>query len=153
MFYKHTGLDIDALLADEQPAVTEAKQNEAQNTVTEPKAQAPQYSIESLPDGKKYVRADRQVIFGKDPDAWSEQLENYINGKIRNGEDVLLVADDGDVLLLTKETAGKISSQYKDGRTLGEEDFSRKVSAGAHIDELAQLEGDLAAVNSETTAL
>lgn len=29
MFYKHTGLDIDALLADEQPAVTEAKQNEA----------------------------------------------------------------------------------------------------------------------------
>lgn len=154
MFYKHTGLDIDALLADEQSTVTEAKQNEAQNTVTEPKAQAPpQYSIESLPDGKKYVRADRQVIFGKDPDAWSEQLENYINGKIRRGEDVLLVADDGDVLLLTKETAGKISSQYKDGRTLSEEDFSRKVSAGAHIDELAQLEGDLAAVNSETTAL
>ena len=112
MFYKHTGLDIDALLADEQPAVTEARQNEAQNTVTEPKAQAPQYSIESLPDGKKYVRADRQVIFGKDPNAWSEQLENYINGKIRRVEDVPLVADDGDVLLLTKETAEKISSQY-----------------------------------------
>lgn len=154
MFYKHTGLDINALLADEQPAVTEARQNEAQNTVTEPKAQAPpQYSIESLPDGKKYVRADRQVIFGKGPDAWSEQLENYINGKIRRGEDVPLVTDDGDVLLLTKETAGKISSQYNDGRTLSEEDFSRKVSAGAHIDELAKLEGDLAAVNSETTAL
>lgn len=140
VFYKHTGLDIDALLADEQPTVTEAKQNEAQSTVTEPKAQAPpQYSIESLPDGKKYVRADRQVIFGNDPDAWSEQLENYINGKIRKGEDVPLVADDGDVLLLTKETAGKISSPYKDGRTLSEEDFSRKVSAGAHIDELAQV--------------
>lgn len=140
VFYKHTGLDIDALLADEQPTVTEAKQNEAQSTVTEPKAQAPpQYSIESLPDGKKYVRADRQVIFGNDPDAWSEQLENYINCKIRKGEDVPLVADDGDVLLLTKETAGKISSPYKDGRTLSEEDFSRKVSAGAHIDELARI--------------
>lgn len=51
VFYKHTGLDIDALLADEQPTVTEAKQNEAQSTVTEPKAQAPpQYSIdEDLP--------------------------------------------------------------------------------------------------------
>lgn len=51
VFYKHTGLDIDALLADEQSTVTEAKQNEAQNTVTEPKAQAPpQYSIdEDLP--------------------------------------------------------------------------------------------------------
>lgn len=82
MFYKHTSLDIDALLADEQSTVTEARQNEAQNTVTEPKAQAPpQYSIESLPDGKKYVRADRQVIFGKDPDAWSEQLESYITAK------------------------------------------------------------------------
>lgn len=140
VFYKHTGLDIDALLADEQSTATEAKQNEAQNTVAEPKAQAPpQYSIESLPDGKKYVRADRQVIFGNDPDAWSEQVENYINGKIRKGEDVPLVADDGDVLLLTKETAGKISSPYKDGRTLSEEDFSRKVSAGAHIDELARI--------------
>lgn len=51
VFYKHTGLDIDALLADEHPTVTEAKQNEAQSTVTEPKAQAPpQYSIdEDLP--------------------------------------------------------------------------------------------------------
>lgn len=51
VFYKYTGLDIDALLADELPTVTEAKQNEAQNTVTEHKAQAPpQYSIdEDLP--------------------------------------------------------------------------------------------------------
>ena len=85
--------------------------------------------------------------------------------------DVSFTVQDGEMLVITgpngggkstlakllmgiyKETAGKISSQYKDGRTLSEEDFSRKVSAGAHIDELAQLEGDLAAVNSETTAL
>ena len=26
-----------------------------------------QYSIETTPDGEKYVRADRQVIFGNDP--------------------------------------------------------------------------------------
>lgn len=45
-------------------------------------------SIETMPDGKKYVRADRQVIFGNDPEGWSEQLEGYINGKIRRGEDV-----------------------------------------------------------------
>ena len=43
------------------------------------------YSIETLPDGKKYVRADRQVIFGNDPDSWSEQVEDYINGRIRRG--------------------------------------------------------------------
>ena len=56
------------------------------------------YSIETLPDGKKYVRADRQVIFGNDPESWSEQVEEYINGKIRNGENISLVAEDGNVV-------------------------------------------------------
>lgn len=51
VFYKHTGIDIDALLADEHSTATEAKQNEAQSAVTEHKAQAPpQYSVdEDLP--------------------------------------------------------------------------------------------------------
>ena len=69
VFYKHTGLDIDALLADGQPTVTEAKQNEAQNTVTEPKAQAPpnkaQYSAETDFSRDKYF--DRQI------DKWDEK--------------------------------------------------------------------------------
>ena len=96
-----------------------------------------QYSIETLENGKKYVRADRQVIFGNDPDAWSEQLEDYINGKIRNGENVQLTTDDGDVLTLTEDTAGKIASYYENGRTMSDEAYERKVNAGAHIDELA----------------
>lgn len=96
-------------------------------------------SVESLPDGKKYVRADRQVIFGNDPEAWSEQLEAYINNKIRKGENVHLIAEDGDVLTITEDTAGKVSSRYKDGRTMSDEAFERKVSAGTHIDELAQI--------------
>ncbi len=97
------------------------------------------HSIETLPDGRKYVRADRQVIFGNDPVSWSEQLENYINGKIRRGQNVQLIAEDGDVLTLTAKTAGKVASRYRDGKTLSDEEYARKVSAGAHIDELAQV--------------
>lgn len=95
-------------------------------------------SVATLPDGKKYVRAERQVVFGSDPDAWSEQLEDYINGKIRRGEDVKLVAADGDILTLTADTAGKVASPYKGAARMSDEAFERKVSAGSHIDELAQ---------------
>lgn len=88
----------------------------------------------------KYVQADRQVLFGNDPKAWSEQLESYINGKIRNHEDVRLIAEDGDVLLLTSKSAGKLSSIYdNNGRTLDEKAFERKANAAAHIDELIKV--------------
>ncbi len=102
--------------------------------------QAGKASIEILPDGKKYVRADRQVIFGNDPDSWSEQLENYINGKIRQGKNVQLIGADGEVLTLTARTAGKISSPFDNyGGRLSDGEFERKVNAGAHIDELVQV--------------
>ncbi len=97
-------------------------------------------SIEHLPDGRSYVKADRQVIFGNDPQSWRGQLEDYINGKIRRGEDVALIAEDGDVLLLTAETAGKVSSPYRgDGTTLSDAEYERKVNAGVHIDELVRV--------------
>ena len=98
------------------------------------------FSIESLPDGKKYVRADRQVIMGNDPDSWSEQVEDYINGKIRRGQDVSLLSDDGTVLTITSDTAGKMSSQYTNkGTTLDEDTFYVKANAAVHIDELVQV--------------
>lgn len=97
-------------------------------------------SIETLPDGNKYVRADRQVIFGNDPDSWSEQVESYINNKIRNGEDISLVAEDGDVLVLTATTAGKMADNHTShGTTMEDEDFYLKANAAVHIDELAQV--------------
>lgn len=101
--------------------------------------------IITLPDGKKYVKADRQVIFGNDPDSWGEQVETYINRKIRNGEDVVLTTDSGDVVLLTKDTAGKASFRnyvtQKDGtrRRLTDEEYLAKLDAEAHIDEIAQV--------------
>lgn len=112
----------------------------AEKTASGTETAGEQYAIKILPDGKKYVKADRQVIFGNDPDSWSEQLEEYINGKIRKGENVQLIAEDGDVLTLTQRTAGKVSSPFNsDGSRMPEEEFARKVSAGSHIDELAQV--------------
>ena len=107
------------------------------------------FSIEETGDGKKYVRADRQVIYGNDPRAWSEQLEDYINGKIRRGQDVTLIGADGDELHLTATTAGKVSSIYKDGKQLSDEYLSRKFSAGAHIDELAETSRGFRNANDE----
>ena len=99
-----------------------------------------QYDIRKLEDGRRYVQADRQVIFGNDPESWSVQLEDYINGKIRRGQDVQLIAEDGDILTLTKDSAGKLADNHTgDGRTMSESAFERKVNAAAHIDELAQI--------------
>lgn len=101
---------------------------------------ATQYDIRELGDGRKYVQADRQVIFGNDPESWSVQLEDYINGKIRRGQDVQLIAEDGDVLTLTRDSAGKLADNHTgDGRTMSESAFERKANAASHIDELAQI--------------
>lgn len=93
-------------------------------------------SRDSLPR----VEADRQVIFGNDPDSWGVQIEDYINGKIRRGEDITLLTEDGDELKLTKDTAGKASFAYQpDGTRMSVEDYYLKVNAEAHIDELAKI--------------
>ena len=102
-------------------------------------------SIVVLPDGKKYVQADRQVIFGNDPASWADQIEGYINRKIRNGEDVILTTDSGDVLKITKDTAGKASFRNyilgENGtmRRMSDAEYEAKLNAEAHIDELAQI--------------
>ena len=102
-------------------------------------------SIVVLPDGKKYVQADRQVIFGNDPASWADQIEGYINRKIRSGEDVILTTDSGDVLKITKDTAGKAAFRnYIPGengtmRRMSDSEYEAKLNAEAHIDELAQI--------------
>lgn len=66
-----------------------------------------QNKIETTKGGKKYVKADRQVISGSNPDAWKTQIRDYINNNIRNGKDVTVIGLDGDVLTITEDTAGK----------------------------------------------
>lgn len=128
-------------IAQKWQAAFDAAERQAEKTKTAAgEGEGAKYQIKRFPNGMKYVQADRQVLFGNDPKAWSEQLENYINGKIRNHEDVRLIAEDGDVLLLTSKSAGKLSSIYdNNGRTMDEKAFERKANAAAHIDELIKV--------------
>ena len=120
-----------------------ARRAEAQQETTGPPEG--RGTIVVLPDGKKYVQADRQVIFGNDPDSWAGQIEGYINRKIRNGEDVILTTDSGDVLKITEDTAGKASFRNyvrdENGtmRRMTDAEYEAKLNAEAHIDELAQI--------------
>lgn len=56
------------------------------------------------------------MIYGNDPESWGDQVEDYINGKIRRGGDVRLVTEDGDTLMLTAATAGKAKYPVPPGR-------------------------------------
>ena len=94
-----------------------------------------QNKIETMKDGKKYVKADRQVIFTNNPDNWGKELEAYINDEIRRGQDVNIVTEDGDVLKITADTAWKIGDMHG----WDEEAFPVKMDMGTHIDELAQV--------------
>ena len=128
-------------IAQKWQAAFDAAERQAEKTKTAAgEGDGAKYQIKQFPNGMKYVQADRQVLFGNDPKAWSEQLESYINGKIRNHEDVRLIAEDGDILLLTSKSAGKLSSIYdNNGRTLDGKAFERKANAAAHIDELIKV--------------
>ncbi len=105
-----------------------------------------QYIIEGIPNtNKQYVKADRQVIKGNTPKAWAKSVENYINRKIRNGQDVNFTAADGDILTITADTAGKAkfrnTVRLPDGTTrpMTNIEFLAKLRAESHIDELAKV--------------
>lgn len=92
-----------------------------------------------------YVQADRQVITGNNPKLWQQQVENYINDSIRNNKDVNVIAQDGDILTITKNTAGKAKFRNEvtmaDGtkRKLNDNELFTKLTAETHIDELAEV--------------
>ena len=106
-------------------------------------------SIREIGDtGKYYVKADRQVLFGNDPEAWGEQLTRYINKEIRNGRDVLLTAADGEVIKLTATSAEKGAFRNvwydRNGRPhrLSDAEYETKLNAEAHIDEIIETSED-----------
>lgn len=123
----------------------EQKENAPTEEDAETQEQSGPYaSIETLPDGKKYVKADRQVVQGDDPEAWGRQITNYINSAIRQGRDVPIITVDGDTLLLTRDSAGKAGFrndiELKNGsRPMTDSEYRAKLNAEAHIDELGEV--------------
>lgn len=101
-------------------------------------------SIQQNNNGK-YVKADRQVITGNDSLKWETQVENYINNNIRQGKDVQVETESGDILTITKDTAGKakfrnkITDKNGNTRYLKNKEFLSKLTAETHVDELAQI--------------
>lgn len=106
-------------------------------------------SIREIGDtGMRYVKADRQVLFGNDPRAWGEQLTKYINKEIRKGNDVLLTAPDGEIIKLTATTAEKGAFRNVEYDNKGklhvqtDAEYETKLNAEAHIDEIVQTSED-----------
>ena len=96
-------------------------------------------------NGKKYVQADREGIFGDDPARWSKEITRYINRQIRQGRDVTVYAADGDALTITRDTAGKaafrnnVRESNGKVRLMTDAEYAVKLRAESHIDELAQV--------------
>lgn len=93
----------------------------------------------------KYVKADRQVITGINPLQWETQVENYINNSIRNGKDIDIITDSGEILTITNDTAGKAKFRNyytdKNGQRhyMNDNDFYTKLLSEVHIDELGSI--------------
>lgn len=103
------------------------------------------YSIQSTDDGRLYVKADRQVIKGNNPNVWRQQVYSYIRDEIRHGKDVVVYGVDGDPLSITKNTQGKAIFRNDivnaDGtrRKMTDDEYAVKLRAETHIDELSRV--------------
>ena len=139
--YRNNAGEIEArTAADRRNMTAEQRRNslalqDEKNVVFAEKDGATKYEIKTLPDGKRYVQADRQVIYSDNPDDWGQEITDYINQKIRNGEDVGIPTDDGDILKITGDTAWKLS----DRTDLSDTAYAVKRNMATHIDELAQI--------------
>lgn len=125
----------------------EAAEN-AKATTTEQKnntQKGAKYMIKQADGGKQYVVADRQVIKGEDASKWGSQVTNYINESVRKGKDIVVFAQDGDPLTITRDTAGKAQFRndvrLSDGTTrpMTDDEYAIKLRAETHIDELSKV--------------
>ncbi len=103
-----------------------------------------QHEIRTMDDGRQYVKADRQVIHGNDPERWLKQAERFIDKQIRNGEDITVFSADGNAMQVTERSAYKLtdphvqSIQKVSRRELSGDQKALKAKIAGHIDELIQ---------------
>ncbi len=100
------------------------------------------YSIAQNSKGK-YVKASRQVIKGNNPKEWAGQVERYINDSIRKNKDVMFAGADGNLFVITTDTAGKarfrnVVDENGKKRRMTDSEYATKLRAETHIDELIQ---------------
>ncbi len=93
------------------------------------------YSINVLPDGKRYVQADEQVIKSSDPNAWEREIIDYVNNTVRHGHDFTILTDDGEKISITGRTAWKLGDK---GR-YNDKYYFVKGNASGVIDEVVQV--------------
>ena len=90
-------------------------------------------------------KASRQVISGDNPEIWASDVMKYINNEIRQGKDVSFTGMDGEVLTITRDTAGKArfrNAVHEKGgvrRALSDDEYALKLRVESHIDEIAQV--------------
>lgn len=100
-------------------------------------------SIKVLPDGKRYVKADRQVIAPNSNVPATQQVEAYIRDKIAKGGSIVIPTIDGDNITINADTAWKMSEPAYTERgvkyNLSEKDYLPKGHAAGHIDELLEV--------------
>ena len=129
---------------EQQLLELQRRYEKATRTVGAVQDRGAQYKIETLPDGKQYVKSDRQVIEGDDASAWSKQAEQFINEKIRNNADLRVFTKDGFAIDITERSAYKLSDPHVqsiekvDRPLLDREALKAKMQAAGHIDELAE---------------
>lgn len=102
------------------------------------------YDITALEDGKVYVSASRKVINGTTVAEQRQDITNFFSTLLQDNPSLDIPTIEGDVLTITRdETANKARDNYKtvDGKRvlLTDEEFTVKLHAEAHIDELAEV--------------
>ena len=145
--YRNTAGEIEARDVSARRKLTAEQRRETapntgdENTVFAENA-GKSYSIEQTENGQYYVKADRQVLKGNDPQKWGKQLETFINENIRKGKDMVLPTTDGGLVRLTERSAYKLADNKStnlkthEKKELTKEQYRVKETAGVHIDEI-----------------
>ena len=94
-----------------------------------------EYKVITLVDGKRYVKANEQVIKSNDSDLWANEIIDYVNKIVRKGEDVVIPMDNEEDIVITGRTAWKLGDKGKYDNNF----YFVKGNAAGVIDEIVSI--------------